>query len=254
MSSRWQPLSRRSAFRAEARHRRHGQRRQMRIAPSPGRALAPLADTQVRHRPVIRYNRAPVRTAALRCTFDATPQSPVPASPDGPLAQPVEQWTFNPLVVGSNPTRPTIRFNRLKIASTQVTGAVPVHIITRGCDGNDHQGCFKATARSHSRISGHPALPKNKDRCCRTGGTSDRPNKLLQRQKATGPGSCRRASSCKRFQRPVYSRSRPCRCSTKAPGYSGQHYRNNPRLRDNFPLGAAVAAPGNGPGEIDPRA
>jgi hypothetical protein len=25
----------------------------------------------------------------------------------GPLAQLVEQWTFNPLVVGSNPTRPT---------------------------------------------------------------------------------------------------------------------------------------------------
>lgn len=27
---------------------------------------------------------------------------------DGPLAQLVEQWTFNPFVVGSNPTRPTI--------------------------------------------------------------------------------------------------------------------------------------------------
>ena len=27
---------------------------------------------------------------------------------DGPLAQLVEQRTFNPLVVGSNPTRPTI--------------------------------------------------------------------------------------------------------------------------------------------------
>jgi hypothetical protein len=26
----------------------------------------------------------------------------------GPLAQSVEQWTFNPLVEGSNPSRPTI--------------------------------------------------------------------------------------------------------------------------------------------------
>ena len=28
----------------------------------------------------------------------------------GPLAQLVEQWTFNPLVVGSNPTWPTKRY------------------------------------------------------------------------------------------------------------------------------------------------
>ena len=30
--------------------------------------------------------------------------------PKGPLAQLVEQWTFNPLVEGSNPSRPTIFF------------------------------------------------------------------------------------------------------------------------------------------------
>src|SRR5690606_3585408 len=31
---------------------------------------------------------------------------------DGPLAQLVEQWTLNPLVVGSSPTRPTTNFLR----------------------------------------------------------------------------------------------------------------------------------------------
>ena len=35
----------------------------------------------------------------------------------GPLAQLVEQWTFNPLVVGSNPTRPTILVFSLNICS-----------------------------------------------------------------------------------------------------------------------------------------
>ena len=35
--------------------------------------------------------------------------------PNGPLAQSVEQLTFNQLVVGSNPTRPTIKISNLAI-------------------------------------------------------------------------------------------------------------------------------------------
>ncbi len=31
---------------------------------------------------------------------------------EGPLAQLVEQWTFNPFVRGSNPRRPTIIFKK----------------------------------------------------------------------------------------------------------------------------------------------
>jgi hypothetical protein len=31
----------------------------------------------------------------------------------GPLAQLVEQWTFNPLVAGSNPARPTKHFSNI---------------------------------------------------------------------------------------------------------------------------------------------
>src|SRR6266849_3933541 len=43
-------------------------------------------------------------------------------SPDGPLAQRLEQWTHNPLVPGSNPGGPT-RFNRSSHSTTWDQGA-----------------------------------------------------------------------------------------------------------------------------------
>ncbi len=42
---------------------------------------------------------------------------------NGPLAQLVEQWTFNPLVVGSNPTRPTIIHIILTLKTSLPTGS-----------------------------------------------------------------------------------------------------------------------------------
>src|SRR5512134_1662055 len=54
-----------------------------------------------------------IRWSGVRISHRLPPAPPVacPGSgrqrKQGPLAQLVEQWTLNPLVVGSNPTRPT---------------------------------------------------------------------------------------------------------------------------------------------------
>ena len=41
--------------------------------------------------------------------------------PLGPLAQLVEQWTLNPLVEGSSPSRPTILPQQFGVTSVSVT-------------------------------------------------------------------------------------------------------------------------------------
>ena len=52
-----------------------------------------------------------VRCSQLNLTFNQVElgenQTEWPAKQHGPLAQSVEQWTFNPLVAGSSPARPT---------------------------------------------------------------------------------------------------------------------------------------------------